>query len=43
VNTEGQRVADVFYVQTQSGGKLGGAGQLADLSSALRDVIRALD
>jgi [protein-PII] uridylyltransferase len=43
VNTEGQRVADVFYVQTQSGGKLGGSGQLADLSSALRDVIRALD
>jgi [protein-PII] uridylyltransferase len=43
VNTEGQRVADVFYVQTHAGTKLGGAGQLADLSSALRDVVRALD
>jgi [protein-PII] uridylyltransferase len=43
VNTEGQRVADVFYVQTPAGGKLGGAGQLADLSAALRDVIRSLD
>ena len=43
VNTEGQRVADVFYVRTEQGGKLGGAGQLADLSAALREVIRRLD
>jgi [protein-PII] uridylyltransferase len=43
VNTEGQRVADVFYVQTPAGQKLAGAGQLADLSTALREVIRALD
>jgi [protein-PII] uridylyltransferase len=43
VNTEGQRVADVFYVQTPTGSKLGGAGQLADLSAALRDVIRGLN
>ncbi|MFI5307891.1 MAG: [protein-PII] uridylyltransferase [Polyangiales bacterium] len=43
VNTEGQRVADVFYVQTRAGGKLGGAGQLADLSAALREVIHGLD
>jgi [protein-PII] uridylyltransferase len=43
VNTEGQRVADVFYVQTPSGSKLGGSGQLADLSAALRDVIRGLN
>lgn len=43
VNTEGQRVADVFYVQTPSGHKLGGPGQLAELSAALRDVIRAMD
>jgi [protein-PII] uridylyltransferase len=43
VNTEGHRVADVFYVQTHSGNKLGGSGQLADLSTALRDMIRALD
>jgi [protein-PII] uridylyltransferase len=43
VNTEGQRVADVFYVQTPSGQKLGGPGQLAELSAALRDVIRAMD
>jgi [protein-PII] uridylyltransferase len=43
VNTEGHRVADVFYVQTHAGAKLGGSGQLADLSTALRDVIRGLD
>lgn len=43
VNTEGQRVADVFYVQTPAGQKLGGPGQLAELSAALRDVIRAMD
>jgi [protein-PII] uridylyltransferase len=43
VNTEGQRVADVFYVQTPSGQKLAGPGQLAELSAALRDVIRAMD
>ncbi len=45
VNTEGERVADVFYVQALGvGGKLGGgAGQLAGLSTALRDVIRRLD
>jgi [protein-PII] uridylyltransferase len=44
VNTEGQRVADVFYVQTAAGAKLGGgAGQLADLSSTLREMIRGLD
>jgi [protein-PII] uridylyltransferase len=42
VNTEGHRVADVFYVQTHAGTKLGGSGQLADLSAALRDVIRQL-
>jgi [protein-PII] uridylyltransferase len=42
VNTEGQSVADVFYVATPAGGKLGGSGQLADLSAALRDVIRGL-
>jgi [protein-PII] uridylyltransferase len=43
VNTEGQRVADVFYVRTQSGGKLDRAGQLAELSIALREAIRKLD
>lgn len=43
VNTEGQRVADVFYVQTHAGTKLSGAGQLANLSTALREMIRALD
>jgi hypothetical protein len=36
-------VADVFYVQTPARGKLAGAGQLAELSRALREVIRALD
>jgi [protein-PII] uridylyltransferase len=43
VNTEGQRAADVFYVRTPSGQKLSGAGQLAELSAALRDVIRSMD
>ena len=43
VNTEGQRVADVFYVRTPAGGKLDRAGQLAELSIALREAIRKLD
>jgi [protein-PII] uridylyltransferase len=42
VNTQGRRVADVFYVQTQSGGKLA-KGQLARLSDALRETIHKLD
>ncbi len=43
VNTEGQRVADVFYVQTATGGKLSGRGDLSALSRALHDTIRKLD
>ncbi len=43
VNTEGQRAADVFYVRTSTGQKLAGPGQLAELSGALREVIRAMD
>jgi [protein-PII] uridylyltransferase len=43
VNTEGERAVDVFYVQTRDGQKLSGDGQLAELSKALRDVIRSLD
>jgi [protein-PII] uridylyltransferase len=42
VNTEGRRVADVFYVQTAAGGKLA-KGQLALLSEALRETIHKLD
>jgi [protein-PII] uridylyltransferase len=42
VNTEGRRVADVFYVQSAEGGKLA-KGQLARLSEALRETIHKLD
>jgi [protein-PII] uridylyltransferase len=42
VNTQGRRVADVFYVQSQAGGKLA-KGQLARLSDALRETIHKLD
>jgi [protein-PII] uridylyltransferase len=43
VNTEGQRVADVFYVQTAAGEKLKGRAELTALSNALHATIRALD
>jgi [protein-PII] uridylyltransferase len=43
VNTEGQRVADVFYVQTATGEKLKGRAELTALSNALHATIRALD
>jgi [protein-PII] uridylyltransferase len=42
VNTEGRRVADVFYVHSASDGKLA-QGQLAELSEALRTTINKLD
>jgi [protein-PII] uridylyltransferase len=42
VNTEGRRVADVFYVHTANKGKLAQA-QLAELSEALRTTINKLD
>lgn len=42
VNTQGRRVADVFYVQARGGGKLA-KGQLARLSDALRETIHKLD
>jgi [protein-PII] uridylyltransferase len=42
VNTEGRRVADVFYVQAADGGKLAKA-QLSILSTALRETINNLD
>jgi [protein-PII] uridylyltransferase len=42
VNTEGRRVADVFYVLAANGGKLA-PGQLAQLSDALRGTINKLD
>jgi [protein-PII] uridylyltransferase len=42
VNTEGRRVADVFYVAAAGGGKLA-QGQLARLSEALRETIHKLD
>ncbi len=43
VNTEGRRVADVFYVEAEGGGKLPGDGQLSRLSDALRETIHRLD
>jgi [protein-PII] uridylyltransferase len=43
VNTEGRRVADVFYVEAEGGGKLAGDGQLARLSESLRETIHRLD
>lgn len=42
VNTEGDRVADVFYVQDASGGKLRDAGRLAALRANLRDRLEEL-
>jgi [protein-PII] uridylyltransferase len=42
VNTEGRRVADVFYVLAANEGKLA-PGQLAQLSDALRGTINKLD
>jgi [protein-PII] uridylyltransferase len=42
VNTEGRRVADVFYVLAANDGKLA-PGQLAQLSAALRGTINKLD
>ena len=42
VNTEGRRVADVFYVSAADGGKVA-KGQLARLSEALRETIHKLD
>jgi [protein-PII] uridylyltransferase len=42
VNTEGRRVADVFYVQAADGGKLA-TGELSRLSDALRETIHKLD
>jgi [protein-PII] uridylyltransferase len=43
VNTEGRRVADVFYVEAQGGGKVAADGKLAQLSEALRETIHQLD
>lgn len=43
VNTEGHRVADVFYVRTAAGGKVQGPGELAALSQTLHEVIRRRD
>jgi [protein-PII] uridylyltransferase len=43
VNTEGARVADVFYVQAADGGQLSGEGRLQALSTTLRQTIRKLD
>jgi [protein-PII] uridylyltransferase len=43
VNTEGNRVADVFYVRTKDGGKLAGRGRVRELSGRLRSELAALD
>ncbi|MBC7172721.1 MAG: ACT domain-containing protein, partial [Polyangiaceae bacterium] len=43
VNTEGQRVSDVFYVEGPDGGKVREAGRLAEIQGALRGAIEAMD
>jgi [protein-PII] uridylyltransferase len=43
VNTEGQRVSDVFYVEGPAGGKLREPHRLAEIQAALRRGIDALD
>jgi len=43
VNTEGLRVADVFYVEERGGGKVHNAGKLAALTLVLRETIARLD
>lgn len=42
VSTQGDRVADIFYVELQQGGRLEADGQFGELSSTLRKAIRAL-
>lgn len=42
VNTQGDRVADIFYVELQAGGRLEADGQFGELSGTLRKAIRAL-
>ncbi len=43
INTEGLRVADVFYVEERGGGKVQDAGKLAALTLVLRETIARLD
>lgn len=43
VNTEGQRVSDVFYVEGPDGGKVREPGRLSEIQSALRTAIDAMD
>ncbi len=43
VNTEGQRVSDVFYVEGPEGGKVRDSGSLASIQQALRAAIEAMD
>jgi [protein-PII] uridylyltransferase len=43
VNTEGQRVSDVFYVEGPHGGKLREPHRLAEIQTALRRRIEAMD
>jgi [protein-PII] uridylyltransferase len=43
VNTEGQRVSDVFYVEGPEGGKLREPHRLAEIQAALRRGIDVLD
>ena len=43
VNTEGDRVADVFYVTTEAGAKLEQGARFNELSTRLRRAIQALE
>ncbi|MFW5925133.1 MAG: [protein-PII] uridylyltransferase [Myxococcota bacterium] len=43
INTEGMRVADVFYVQESGGGKLADPGRLQALQNAVRMALERFD
>lgn len=43
VNTEGERVSDVFYVEGPEGGKVREPGRLVEIQVALRSAIEAMD
>jgi [protein-PII] uridylyltransferase len=43
INTEGQRVADVFYISDENGGKILDASRLADLKQRLANTVARLE
>ena len=43
INTEGLRVADVFYVEERGGGKVKNPSKIAALPLILRETIARLD